>query len=1613
MARVRRRFVCAPRKLALRCIAYVATMAALGLALPAHAAINQFVQGMSASGTAPFGVDDSSATDTNIRTFDYATYRVGYSITPSDANALVKLTAASFTLPGSYIGPALAQVAFFDAKDLPTGLGGCQNISLAALTAAQITAGNVSGVTANGQTLYCIQPPGIGGNNLDFRMQIRGNAPNGTIVNPPTAEFSSTSNPATTALTSVLSGTVGVETFYGLPPLTIKASPKWNLNKSAIRGALYVPGSGPPGSGPGGVGGANGFVFSWNIGVYAIGTRKGLEALNTAGFTENWSDPDFPNSQLVTWNMQVPGFVNTNITPNNCGNWQNALGVLGNVFDNTYYIPNDYGNVNYSANDYTVARGGTCQSTAINQVAKTASFDLVNTDWSLSYYPVRRGANPAAANIINPINLDDNTNEWWAASKTILIWVPETDIVVPPNPNTAFLTNTANLFGTSVSGQANIEPVLSDNTNQQGATRSLSGGIYKVARPWFYLNNPFGLDLALRDPSITGDSQVHQVAPNQALLSAPQIYNSGTTPFGAGQICDKIDNTRFTLLDTTNPAYVSTYPNVIKDPLTGIAAWYLSGSPSLGPSFVWELGVNTVGTTGGTWNSYNTNANEYASPAQSGSAQSDTGCGDADAIWYPSVAALLAAGRTLQEVTTVRAKYTNWPGSTYVVLGIPQISRSTFAYSSTDIGPGGSAFVAGGSTLNTFSSNQARWDSGVAGLFGNASGVGRASDTVRFFQTEYAQISKNSPTNPNNTLVTPGTQVTYALTVNITTSGSAHTSTVEVWDVLPAGMDYVAGSSTLGGAPLADPVCASSGLPTALFPATVGPPASVAGSTPAGYKACKWVLNNQNVAKTYPTGPAGNLPELRFRAAVALNAPVSPPVLLNTSFADSSLNLYPDAVYDGAQIGFKCIAGQNCFFSNWSLSVAASPGIALSKAVSRSLIAPNSTFTYTLGYGAVGSSLANARILDVLPYVGDARGLGSTYTGVLGLSGPVVVPSASAGPPATSADPTAQVLYTNNTPANINRDPYGPSSLNTHHILNGSGTNSAVNTNWCTSAQFNVGNCPSSFSNVTGVMLLPFAGAPITCGSFGTVPCLIPGALYQASVPVVGSSNTVGNLYNNDFRADSPSLSARAPGSNLVTTRVVAPDLILSKTVSPASVNTGATVVYTLTPQNTTGTNVGIIEAAPAPVIVVTDNLPPNLSIASNANVDGGAAWNCAASTAPSTVSCTYIGALPVPVGGLVGNAITVNAIASSLLATTVTVVNTSTISMTGQTEISTTNNTGSATLLIKPSFMDLVSIVSLPPSATIGSVVTGTVVFANIASGPGAITATNAVGTVTLSNGQILPYSLGDLAPGASVIRTFTTTVPIPAGVTPLVANSNITSTTTTADNNPSNNTSSASLIPLVADVSVTLVLPANAVAGTAVSVTLTFTNVGDSTATSTLGVVSFSNGQTASYNLGALAPGQSIVTTTQVTVPSVGTLTGTATVATSTPEITLTNNISTGAISVQRVANLSVVKDNNATSLLAGTTTAYTVTFSNAGPSPAGGAIVKDNTSSGLACTAVTCTSITGGASCPSNILPLGTSVSSTSTNFFSSGESISNFPANSSVTLRVDCNVTATGR
>ena len=107
------------------------------------------------------------------------------------------------------------------------------------------------------------------------------------------------------------------------------------------------------------------------------------------------------------------------------------------------------------------------------------------------------------------------------------------------------------------------------------------------------------------------------------------------------------------------------------------------------------------------------------------------------------------------------------------------------------------------------------------------------------------------------------------------------------------------------------------------------------------------------------------------------------------------------------------------------------------------------------------------------------------------------------------------------------------------------------------------------------------------------------------------------------------------------------------------------------------------------------------------------------------------------------------------------------------------------------------------------------------------------------------------------------------------------------------------------------------------------------------------------------------------------------------------------TATASVSQVATLTVSKDNGITTIAAGGTSSYTITFSNLGPSDATGTLVRDIPSAGLSCTTLGC-SATGGASCPSLSVPL----------FLSSGLSLPAFPSGSQVVFALGCGVTATG-
>ena len=109
------------------------------------------------------------------------------------------------------------------------------------------------------------------------------------------------------------------------------------------------------------------------------------------------------------------------------------------------------------------------------------------------------------------------------------------------------------------------------------------------------------------------------------------------------------------------------------------------------------------------------------------------------------------------------------------------------------------------------------------------------------------------------------------------------------------------------------------------------------------------------------------------------------------------------------------------------------------------------------------------------------------------------------------------------------------------------------------------------------------------------------------------------------------------------------------------------------------------------------------------------------------------------------------------------------------------------------------------------------------------------------------------------------------------------------------------------------------------------------------------------------------------------------------------------------QKIANLAVTKTNSVSGVVAGTSTTYTLAFTNAGPSQANNALVSDPVVAGLSCVTAVC-SASGGAQCPGGAVNgAGVSVPIAS---LQAGVAVPTFPVSGTVSFAVTCSVTATG-
>ncbi|MEP6824007.1 MAG: hypothetical protein ABI919_04270 [Ramlibacter sp.] len=129
----------------------------------------------------------------------------------------------------------------------------------------------------------------------------------------------------------------------------------------------------------------------------------------------------------------------------------------------------------------------------------------------------------------------------------------------------------------------------------------------------------------------------------------------------------------------------------------------------------------------------------------------------------------------------------------------------------------------------------------------------------------------------------------------------------------------------------------------------------------------------------------------------------------------------------------------------------------------------------------------------------------------------------------------------------------------------------------------------------------------------------------------------------------------------------------------------------------------------------------------------------------------------------------------------------------------------------------------------------------------------------------------------------------------------------------------------------------------------------------------------------------------------------TNTVVISAATGEVNSSNNTASVTTSVTCGTSLLTVSKTNGTgTVVSGSTTAYTVTVANAGPSDGSGTTLTDVASPGLSCSTVTCAA-SGGAVCPAPSMPFGS---------LTTGIQIPVFPAGSTASFVVSCSISATG-
>ncbi|MEP7201973.1 MAG: hypothetical protein ABI894_05150, partial [Ilumatobacteraceae bacterium] len=538
---------------------------------------------------------------------------------------------------------------------------------------------------------------------------------------------------------------------------------------------------------------------------------------------------------------------------------------------------------------------------------------------------------------------------------------------------------------------------------------------------------------------------------------------------------------------------------------------------------------------------------------------------------------------------------------------------------------------------------------------------------------------------------------------------------------------------------------------------------------------------------------------------------------------------------------------------------------------------------------------------------------------------------------------------------------------------------------------------PASLSGATWTCSITGAGScpPSGSGDISSTIVLTVGAIATFTITGTLQSSTTADLVNTSTVTPPSGTSDPTPGNNTATdtdTLARVADLSISKNDFAAVATPGTAISYQIVVAN----------SGPSDITgaTVTDTPPSDF---------GGVAWSCAAAGGASCANASGAGSInevvDIPTGGTVSYTLAGTLSASSVVSLTNTAV---VAAPAGSTDPNPANNSATDNdTLARVADLSITKSVDLA-AALPGDALTYTIVVGN--TGPSDISdavvddvvPTNLLGaswTCTGSSGGSCddngPTSgdittTVDLGVDGSVSFTLTGTV-APSATGTIVNTAQVTAPAATTDPNPADNTASASTtIDPKADLSI-IKTDGNVtdIAGTSIQYSVVVANNGPSTIQNApvndmmpaaLSAVSWTCSATAFATCDSpsgtgdiattvdLRPGSTATFVVDATIDAgfTGVISNTATVAMPGPGVdpTPANNSATDTTTVVAQADLSITKTDGTLTATPGSTTLYTVTVSNAGPSSVAGASIADAVPGGAASMNWTCTTSPGSA-------------------------------------------------